>query len=130
MAISSTYSFYLNCSCFPIKGQCGPLIYLEKLRTPQINYLKAFSETVPQSLILCLNNTLAQVFSCEFFEIFKNIVFHGTLLVAVSVFWATYCDWKTSGDTENPSSLKAFLNTYSNLRTKTIPTQTSDLFTN
>ena len=136
MAIWLTYSFYLNCSCFPITGHCAPLISLEKLRPLQFNYLKAFSEIVAQkysakkvflknvqnsqqnkcagvsflikSQVEACNfakkNTLAKVFSCAFCEVFKNVAFHGTPLVAVSVFWATHFDLRTSGDTENLSS--------------------------
>ena len=35
--------------------------------------------------------SLAQVFSCEFCEIFKNTFFYRTPLVAASIYWCVIC---------------------------------------
>ena len=51
------------------------------------NFVQFTGKHLCQGLFLIKKETLAQVFSCEFYDISKNTFFHGTPLVAASAFY-------------------------------------------
>ena len=64
----------------------GFLKNVTKFTEKQLRQSLFFNKVAGFSLATMLKKTLAQVFSCEFFEIFENTFFHGTPLVAPSDF--------------------------------------------
>ena len=54
------------------------------IRIPEAVVRTCSVKKLPEACNFIKKETLAQVFSCEFCEIFKNTFFHGTPLVAAS----------------------------------------------
>ena len=68
-------------------------VFLQILQNSQENTCARVSfliEFQAQAYNFIKNETLAQMFSCEFCAIFKNIFLHRTPLVAASVFCENY----------------------------------------
>ena len=57
------------------------------------NVVCKFRNSRPE--VFCKKEILAQVFSYEFCEIFKNTFFHRTYLVAAWSFWSSNVSWLT-----------------------------------
>ena len=87
--------FLQNTSAEGVVKRCSvKKVFLKISQNPQENTWSRVSESPDLKLQASAWNfiskkTLVQVFSCEFCEIFKNVLFYRTHLVAASDFWKT-----------------------------------------